>query len=237
MDHVPTIHNEAQSADIARTVLMPGDPLRAKYVAETFLQSPRLVNGVRGMLGYTGWYDGKKVTVQGSGMGMPSIGLYSYELFHFYGVETIIRVGSTGALKAELPLNAIVIPIGASTDSNYQHQFGLPGFYAPTASFALLRQAVANAESMGISVTVGNIVTSDVFYFDGDEELFEWCKMGIIAVDMETAALYTNAARAGRQALSLLTVSDNLVTRQLMSPQDRERSFANMIRIALSLVG
>ena len=236
MGSFPTIHNSAKKEDIAGTVLMPGDPLRAKFIAETFFDNVKMVNSVRSMFGFTGTYQGKKVTVQGSGMGMPSMALYSHELFNFYDVRNIIRVGSTGGLTSELALNTIVIPIGASTDSNFQRQFNLPGVFSPTASFPLLYKAVSNASQMKIPVTVGNILTSDAFYFDDEQDLFKWCKMGIIAVDMETAALYTNAARAGRNALSLLTVSDNLVTHEQMPTQEREQSLVNMIQLALSLI-
>lgn len=236
MGSTPTVHNAAKKGEIADTVLMPGDPLRAKYIADAFLENAEMVNSVRGMLGFTGTYRGRRVTIQGSGMGMPSMALYSHELFNFYDVTNIIRVGSTGGLISDLELNTIVIPIGASTDSNFQHQFHLPGIYAPTASFQLLYRAVENASRMHIPVTVGNIVSSDAFYFDDDQDLFKWCKMGLIAVDMETAALYTNAARGGKNALSLLTVSDNLVRHEQMSSQDREQSLADMIRLALSLV-
>lgn len=236
MGTAPTIHNAARKEEVAGTVLMPGDPMRAKFVAETFLEDAKMVNSVRGMFGFTGTYQGKKVTVQGSGMGMPSMALYSHELFNFYDVRSIIRIGSTGGLSSNLTLNTIVIPIGASTDSNFQRQFNLPGVFSPTASFSLLYQAVINAKRMNIPVTVGNILTSDAFYFDDEQDLFKWCKMGIIAVDMETAALYTNAARAGKNALSLLTVSDNLVMHEQMPTEEREQSLVNMIQLALSLI-
>lgn len=233
---IPTLHNGAAKDQIATTVLMPGDPLRASYIAENFLSAAVQVNAVRGMYGYTGFYQGKRVTIQGSGMGIPSMALYAYELFSFYEVENIIRVGSTGAMTAGLGLKSIVIPIGASTDSNFQRQFNLSGSFSPTASFPLLYRAYRNAQEMGIPVTVGNIITSDVFYFDEATNLFDWCKMGVIAVDMETAGLYTTAARCGKNALSLLTVSDNMVTAELVSVQERESSFDQMISLALSLV-
>ena len=235
MSNPPTVHNEARKEDVAKTVLMPGDPLRAKYIAENFLEDVTCINSVRGMFGYTGFTNGKRVTVQGSGMGVPSIGIYSYELFNFYEVENIIRVGSTGALLPRLGMRAVIIAIGACTDSNYQQNFKLPGIYAPTASFSLLIKAYQAALDMNIPVEVGNILTSDVFYSDDEKDLSSWSKMGVLAVEMETAALYMNAARAGKNALSLLTVSDNIVTGEKLTSEERERSFVNMIHMALSL--
>ena len=236
MSNPPTVHNEARKEDVAKTVLMPGDPLRAKYIAENFLEDVTCINSVRGMFGYTGFTNGKRVTVQGSGMGVPSIGIYSYELYNFYEVESIIRVGSTGALDPRLGLRAVIIAIGACTDSNYQQNFKLPGIFAPTASFPLLLKAYQAALDMNIPVEVGNILTSDVFYSDDEKDLSSWSKMGVLAVEMETAALYMNAARAGKNALSLLTVSDNIVTGEKLTSEERERSFVNMIHLALSLV-
>ena len=231
----PTVHNEAKNEDIAKTVLMPGDPLRAKYIAENFLEDAACVNSVRGMLGYTGLAHGKRVTIQGSGMGVPSIGIYSYELFNFYDVENIIRVGSTGALVPELGLRSVIMAIGACTDSNYQQNFKLPGVYAPTASFQLLFKAYQSAKELDIPVAVGNILTSDVFYVEDEEDFSAWAKMGVLAVEMETAALYANAARAGKHALSLLTVSDNIVTGEKLTSEEREKSFVKMINLALTL--
>lgn len=236
MDNTPTIHNKALKEEIAETVLMPGDPLRAKYIAENLLEGVKLVNSTRGMFGYTGTYKGKRVTIQGSGMGIPSMALYSYELFNYYNVDNIIRVGSTGALSAEIELNTLLIPIGAATDSNYQRHYNLPGTFTPPASFSLLSKAVKNAEEMNISFCVCNIVTSDVFYFDDPQDIFRWCKMGIKAVDMETAGLYLNAARSGKNALSILTVSDNIVTHEAISPKAREKAFTDMILLSLSLI-
>jgi len=213
-----------------------GDPLRAKYIAENFLEDVTCINSVRGMFGYTGFTNGKRVTVQGSGMGVPSIGIYSYELYNFYEVESIIRVGSTGALDPRLGLRAVIIAIGACTDSNYQQNFKLPGIFAPTASFPLLLKAYQAAMDLKITVEVGNVLSSDVFYSDDEKDLSSWSKMGVLAVEMETAALYMNAARAGKNALSLLTVSDNIVTGEKLTSEERERSFVNMIHLALSLV-
>jgi len=235
MSNPPTVHNEARKEDVAKTVLMPGDPLRAKYIADKFLEDASCINSIRGMHGYTGFVNGKRVTVQGSGMGVPSIGIYSYELYNFYEVESIIRVGSTGALAPRLGMRAVIIAIGACTDSNYQQNFKLPGIYAPTASFSLLIKAYQAALDMNIPVEVGNILTSDVFYSDDEKDLSSWSKMGVLAVEMETAALYMNAARAGKNALSLLTVSDNIVTGEKLTSEERERSFVNMIHMALSL--
>lgn len=235
MSNPPTVHNEASKNDVAKTVLMPGDPLRAKYIAENFLEDVRCVNTVRGMFGYTGFTNGKQVTVQGSGMGGPSIGIYSYELFNFYDVENIIRVGSTGALVPRLGMRSIVIAIGGCTDSNYQQNFKLPGIFAPTASFSLLLKAYQEALDRNINVEVGNVLTSDVFYVEDQKDFSAWSKMGVLAVEMETAVLYMNAARAGKNALSILTVSDNLVTGEKLSSDDREKSFVDMIHIALSL--
>ena len=236
MSNPPTVHNEARKEDVAKTVLMPGDPLRAKYIAENFLEDVTCINSVRGMFGYTGFTNGKRVTVQGSGMGVPSIGIYSYELYNFYEVESIIRVGSTGALDPRLSLRAVIIAIGACTDSNYQQNFKLPGIFAPTASFPLLLKAYQAAMDLKITVEVGNVLSSDVFYSDDEKDLSSWSKMGVLAVEMETAALYMNAARAGKNALSLLTVSDNIVTGEKLTSEERERSFVNMIHLALSLV-
>jgi len=235
MSNPPTVHNEARKEDVAKTVLMPGDPLRAKYIAENFLEDVTCINSVRGMFGYTGFTNGKRVTVQGSGMGVPSIGIYSYELYNFYEVESIIRVGSTGALDPRLGLRAVIIAIGACTDSNYQQNFKLPGIFAPTASFPLLLKAYQAAMDLKITVEVGNILSSDVFYVDDEKDFSSWSKMGVLAVEMETAALYLNAARAGKKALSLLTVSDNIVTGEKLTSEERERSFVNMIHLALSL--
>ncbi|CEN93923.1 purine-nucleoside phosphorylase [Paraclostridium sordellii] len=193
--NVPTAHNNAKLGDIAETILLPGDPLRAKFIAETFLDNPVMYNTVRGMYGYTGYYKGKKISVQGSGMGIPSIGIYSYELINFYGVKNLIRVGSAGAINKNLKVHDIVIGMGACTDSNYANQFNLPGIFAPIASYDLLKKSVDIANSKNINVTVGNIVSNDVFYSDsGLDNLAKWNKMGVLAVEMEAAALYMNAA-------------------------------------------
>lgn len=234
MSKLPTPHIAATEKDaFAKTVLMPGDPLRAKYIAENFLENPVLVNNTRGVQGYTGYYNGKKVSVMASGMGMPSIGIYSYELFNFYDVETIIRVGSAGAISPELHLRDVVIAMGACTNSAYATQFNLPGTFAPTADYSTLTKAVDAAEKLGIRPFVGNVFSSDTFYDDANS-LASWQKMGVLAVEMEAAALYMNAARAGKKALCICTISDcPLAGGEECSALEREQTFNNMIKIAL----
>lgn len=232
----PTPHNGAKYGDIAETVLLPGDPLRAKFIAETFLEDVVQYNTVRGMYGYTGYYKGRKISVQGSGMGMASIGIYSYELIHFYGVKNLIRVGSAGAINENLNLHDVVIGMGACTDSNFAYQYNLPGSYAPIASYDLLQKAVSVANGQGTNVTVGNILSSDVFYSDaGLDNLAKWSKMGVLCVEMEAAALYMNAARAGVNALCILTISDRPFTGEECSAHDRQVAFTKMMEIALEL--
>jgi len=227
-----TPHNRAEKGDFAPTVLMPGDPLRAKFIAENFLSDARLVNDVRGVNGYTGLYKGERVSVMASGMGMPSIGIYSYELFKFYDVENIIRVGSAGALQSGLKLYDIVFAMSASTDGNYFSQYGINGSFAPSADFSLLEKAVAVARENGAELHVGGVLSSDLFYGD-EHKSSDWAKMGVLAVEMETAALYMNAARLGKRALSILTISDSLVTGEETTSEEREKSFVGMIKIAL----
>ena len=236
MANIPTPHIGAHEGEIAKKVIMAGDPLRAKFMAETFLENPVQYNSVRGMLGYTGTYKGKCVSVQGHGMGMPSIGIYSYELYNFYGVETIIRTGSAGAYHPDLKLGDVMIAIGACTDSNYADQYNLPGQFSPTADFALARAAVEKAEQMGIRYRVGNILSSDVFYGDDAERWKQWQKMGVMGVEMEAAALYMNAARSGKNALCICTVSDSLVTGEACSAEQRQTSFTNMMEIAFDII-
>ena len=234
--NVPTPHNGAKLGDIAETVLLPGDPLRAKYIAETFLENPVQYNTVRGMLGYTGTYKGKRISVQGTGMGIPSIGIYSYELIHFYGVKNLIRIGSAGAINEDLKTRDIVVGIGSCTDSNYASQYNLPGTFAPTASYELVEKAVNTARNLNIDVKVGNILSSDVFYGDeGLEGLRKWQKMGVLAVEMESAGLYMNAARAGVNALCILTISDCPFTGEATTAEERQTSFTEMMKIALEL--
>ena len=229
---MPTPHNNAEKNDIAKTVLMPGDPLRAKFIAENYLENPVCYNEVRGMLGYTGTYKGVKVSVQGSGMGMPSIGIYSHELFNEYDVENIIRVGTAGAISDKANLRDLIIGMSASTNSSYASQYRLPGTYAPTASWKLLSAAVSSAEEKECVYHVGNIFSSDTFYDDANS-LAEWQKMGVIGIEMEAAALYMNAARAGKNALCILTVSDCPLKGLSTTARERQTSFRDMMEIAL----
>ena len=227
-----TPHNEAPRGAFAKTVLMPGDPLRARFIAETFLTGARLVNNVRGVQGYTGTYRDTPVSVMASGMGMPSIGIYSHELYHVYDVDNIIRVGSAGAISPKLKLRDVVMAQGACTDSSYAHQFGLSGTFAPIADFTLLETAVAVARRMGVEPPVGNLLSSDVFYNKAGNTM-DWGSMGILAIEMETAALYCNAAEAGKRALTICTISDSLVTGEELPPADRQTTFTQMMKIAL----
>ncbi|SET09869.1 purine-nucleoside phosphorylase [[Clostridium] polysaccharolyticum] len=230
-----TPHNAAEAGKIAKTVLMPGDPLRAKFIAETYLENPVCFNTVRNMFGYTGTYKGKEVSVMGGGMGIPSIGIYSYELYQFYGVENIIRIGSAGGYSDDLKLGDLVIGMGASTNSNFAHQYHLPGTFAPIADFDLLRKAVDTAEKLNVPVKVGNILSSDTFYDDDQDAKLTWKKMGVLAVEMEAAGLYMNAARLGKKALCMLTISDHLFTGEELSAEERQVGFRNMMEVALEL--
>lgn len=231
-----TPHNHAAQGDIAETVLMPGDPLRAKYIAEHFLTDVTCFNQVRNMLGYTGLYHGKRVSVMGSGMGMPSIGIYSYELYTQYQVENIIRIGSAGALQDDMRLKDVVVAMGASTDSNYALQYDLPGTFAPLADYGLLRKAVDAADKMKLKTVVGNVVSSDIFYNEDNKVNDKWKKMNILAVEMESAALYMNAARLGKKALCLLTISDHLYRGESLSAEERQTTFDQMITLALETI-
>ena len=230
----PTPHNSALPGDIAETVLMPGDPLRAKFVAENYFDDPVLFNSVRGMLGYTGTFRGKRVSVMGSGMGMPSIGIYSYELYNIYGVKNIIRIGSAGGLHKDAKLYHIVIGMGACYDSNYAAQYDLPCTFAPVCSFDLLEKAVKAARDKGIPVSVGNIASGDLFY-SANPGLEKIARMGVLACEMEAAALYMNAAYAGANALCLVTVSDVLSTGEMATTEERQTAFTKMMEIALEL--
>lgn len=230
-----TPHNAAQKGDIAKTVLMPGDPLRAKYIADHYLENVKCFNTVRNMFGYTGTYKGKEVSVMGGGMGMPSIGIYSYELFNFYDVDAVIRIGSAGGISDDVKLRDLVIGMGASTNSNYASQYNLPGTIAPIADYGLLRKAVEIAEGKGIHVAVGNVLSSDIFYNDDKTVNDRWKRMGILCVEMEAAALYLNAVRAGKKALCMLTISDHLYTGEELSAEDRQNSFHEMMEVALEL--
>lgn len=227
-----TPHNSASKGDIAKTVLMPGDPLRAKFIAETYLENPVCYNEVRGMLGFTGTYKGVLVSVQGSGMGMASIGIYSYELYNEYGAENIIRVGTAGAIADNVNLRDVIIAASASTNSNYAMQYRLPGTYAPTASWELLSAAVKSAEEKGSTFHVGNILSSDTFYDDANS-LADWQKMNVLGIEMESAALYMNAARAGKNALCILTVSDCPLRELYTTAEERQTTFRDMMEIAL----
>lgn len=235
MSNIPTPHITAKQGDFAKTVLMPGDPHRAKFIAQNFLENVRLVNDVRGVQGYTGEYKGKPVSVMASGMGMPSIGIYSYELFNFYDVDNIIRVGSAGAISPDLKVRDIVIGAGSCTNSSYAMQFDLPGTFAPIASFDLLSKAVSSAEKMKLNYKVGNLFSSDTFY-DDSSSLIKWQKMGVLAVEMESAALYMNASRSGKNALCICTISDCPFTGEACSAEERQTSFTDMMKLALDLI-
>lgn len=229
----PTPHNCATPDDFAKTVLMPGDPLRAKFVAENYLENARLVNNVRGIGGYTGEYKGKKVSVMASGMGMPSIGIYSYELFAFYGVENIMRIGSAGAISEKIRVRDIVFGMGACTNSNFASQYGLPGTYSAIASYGILSTAVSVAQEKGARYHVGNLLSSDTFYNDDTTATEKWAKMGVMAIEMEAAALYMNAARLGKNALALCTISDHILTGEATTSEERQNTFTSMMEIAL----
>ena len=230
--HTP--HINASPEDFAKTVLMPGDPLRSKFIAENFLQGARLVNNVRGIQGYTGKYKGEPVSVMASGMGMPSIAIYSYELFKFFGVENIIRVGSVGGMAENVKIRDIIFGMGASTTTNFAVQYGLEGTFAPLASYELLKTAIAEADRIGASYHVGNLLSSDIFYNANPEASEKWTKMGVLGVEMEAAALYMNAAHLGKRALAICTVSDHLVTGESLDADARQNSFTEMMEIALN---
>ena len=231
----PTPHIGATPEQIAKTVLMPGDPLRSEFVAKTFLEGATLFNNVRGVQGYTGTWKGTPVSVMASGMGMPSIGIYSYELFRFFDVENILRIGSAGAINPALKLRDLVIGQGACTNSAYGEQFGLRGSFAPLGSYELLEGAVTLARERGLSYHVGNLLSSDTFYDDDADATLRWANMGVLAVEMEAAALYMNAARAGKRALAICTVSDSLVTGEVTTAEERQTSFTDMMELALDL--
>lgn len=235
MKMYPTPHINATPEDFAKTVLMPGDPLRAKYMAETFLENPRLVNSVRGINGYTGTYKGKPVTIMASGMGMPSIGIYAYELYSFFGVENIIRVGSAGAMQENIKVRDIVIGMGACTNSNFAHQYNLPGTFCPIASYELVKLFADKAEEMKLNHHVGNLLSSDTFYGDSTVESSTplWAKMGVMAVEMEAAGLYMTAARLNKKALAICTISDHLITGEATTAEERQNTFNEMITLAL----
>jgi purine-nucleoside phosphorylase len=235
MANTPTPHIGAQYGEIAETVIMAGDPLRAKLMAERFLDDAVQFNNVRGMLGFTGTYKGKRISVMGHGMGMPSIGIYTYELFNFYGVKTIVRVGSAGAIQTDLHLGDLVIAQGACTNSNYAAQYELPGTFAPIGDFQLLRKAADACDRMGYAYKVGNVLSSDVFYNENAHN-DKWSTMGVLAVEMEIAALYMNAARSGNRALAICTVSDHIITGEVTTAEERQNTFTKMMDVAFSLL-
>ena len=228
-----TAHINATPEDFASTVLMPGDPLRAKLIAEHYLENAALVNNVRGVQGYTGTYKGKRVSVMASGMGMPSMGIYSYELFNFFGVNNIIRIGSAGALQNDIHVRDVVIAMGCSTDSNYAANYKIPGTFAPLCSYELLSKCIESAKEMGAVYHVGNLLSTDVFYGDDESVNATWAKMGVMAVDMEGAALYMNAARLKKNALVICTVSNHIITGEETTAEQRQNSFGEMITLAL----
>ena len=231
----PTPHINATPDDIAKIVLMPGDPLRSEFVAKNFLDDARLFNNVRGIQGYTGMYEGIRVSVMASGMGMPSMGIYSYELYNFFNVDSIMRIGSAGAILPDVKIRDIIIGMGACTDSAYADQYGLLGKFAPICDYGLLQTVTSIANEKGYRYHVGNLLSSDVFYGDDPENTKKWAKMGVLGVEMEAAALYMNAARAGKRALAMCTVSDSLVTGEAIDAEERQKSFTQMIELALNV--
>lgn len=235
MGKTPTPHIGAKYGEIAETVIMAGDPLRAKFMAENFLENPVQFNNVRGMLGFTGTHNGKRVSVMGHGMGIPSIGIYTYELYNFYDVKTIIRVGSAGSINEDLHVGDLCIAMGACTNSNYGDQFELPGTYSPIADFDLLRGAADACERMGYHYKVGNVLSSDTFYSENAHN-DKWMNMGVLAVEMEATALYMNAARARKRALVILTISDHILTGEATTAEERQTTFTHMMDVAFSLI-
>ena len=231
---MPTPHNAAAKGDIAKTILMPGDPLRAKFIAETFFTDPKLFNNIRGVQGYTGTYKGVPVSVMASGMGMPSMGLYAYELYTQYDVDNIIRVGSAGAMRADLALGRVVAGQGACTNSSFADQYELGGTFAPICDFDLLMAAVESARELGVKMPVGNLYSSDTFY-DAAGRNLRYAKMGVMAVEMEAAGLYCTAAYTGKRALAICSISDNLITGEELPPEDRQTTFTNMMKIGLEV--
>ena len=235
MATTPTPHIGAKFGEIAETVIMAGDPLRAKFMAERFLTDPVQFNNVRGMLGYTGTYQGKRISVMGHGMGIPSIGIYTYELYNFYGVKTIIRVGSAGSINSDLHVGDLCIAMGACTNSNYGSQYELPGVYAPIADFSLVRGAAEACDRLGYHYKVGNVLSSDTFYSENAHN-DRWMNLGVLAIEMEAVALYMNAARSGNRALVILTISDNLLTGEVTTAEQRQNTFTYMMDVAFSLI-
>ena len=235
MNKTPTPHIGAKYGEIAETVIMAGDPLRAKFMAENFLEDAVQFNNVRGMLGYTGTYKGKRISVMGHGMGGPSIGIYTYELYNFYGVKQIIRVGSAGSIKEDLHVGDLVIAMGACTNSKYAAQYELPGTFAPIADFGMLRRAAETCDRLGYRYQVGNVLTSDTFYTENPHNE-RWINMGVLAVEMEIAILYMNAARSGNKALAICTVSDHIITGEATTAEERQLTFTKMMDVAFSVI-
>lgn len=235
MNKTPTPHIGAKYGEIAETVIMAGDPLRVKFMAENFLEDAVQFNNVRGMLGYTGTYKGKRISVMGHGMGGPSIGIYTYELYNFYGVKQIIRVGSAGSIKEDLHVGDLVIAMGACTNSNYAAQYELPGTFAPIADFGMLRRAAETCDRLGYRYQVGNVLTSDTFYTENPHNE-KWINMGVLAVEMEIAILYMNAARSGNKALAICTVSDHIITGEATTAEERQLTFTKMMDVAFSVI-
>ena len=235
MAKTPTPHIGAQKGEIAETVIMAGDPLRVKFIAENFIENPVQFNNVRGMLGYTGTYKGKRVSVMGHGMGIPSIGIYTYELYNFYDVKTIIRVGSAGSINNDLHIGDLAIAMGACTNSNYAAQYELPGDFAPIGDFDLIRKAVESCEKFGYHYKVGNVLSSSMFYHE-NPHTEKWINMNVMAVEMEIAALYMNAARSGKRALGICTISDHILTGEETTAEERQNNFTHMMDVAFSLV-
>lgn len=233
MSEKSTPHIDPKGAPIAETVLLPGDPLRAKFIAETYLENVVQFNGVRNMLGFTGEFRGKKVSVMGSGMGIPSASLYTWELINVFGVKRIIRIGSCGGMSEGLDVYDIVVAASASTDSNFLSQYKLPGAFAPTASWSLLSAVAEEAKEQGVKLTVGNVLSSDVFYRHDPSDTKKWADMGVLAVEMESAGIYATAAAAGVEALALFTVSDHIFKGTETSAEERQNSFTQMMELVL----
>lgn len=229
-------HIDAAIGDIAKTILLPGDPLRAKFIAENYLEDAICFNKTRNMFGYTGTYNGKKISVMGTGMGMPSMAIYSHELIDVYGCKNLIRIGSAGSYQKDIDLNDIVLAVSASTDSRFQYTYELPGSFSPSANLDLLIAAKKSAEERDVKIKAGNVVSVDVFYDDNPDTWLKWSKMGVLAVEMEAAALYMNAARLKANALAMMTISDNFVTGGRLNSEEREKSFKNMIDTALGML-
>ena len=231
-----SLHLDAEIGEIAETILLPGDPLRAKFIAENFLEDAVQFNWTRNAFGYTGTYKGQRVSVFGTGMGMPSMALYAHELIEVYGCKNLIRIGSAGSYQADIDLGDIVLAVASSTDSRFQYTFDLPGNFAPCADFDLLLAAKQSADKLGIKIKAGNVASVDVFYDDNPDTWKKWAKMGVLAVEMESAALYMNAARYGAKALTIITISDNFVTGGALTTEQREKGFTDMMETALGML-